>query len=40
MSPEGCFFIVCVALLYSLCSVVKRGVYQGLDLSEGSHVKE
>ena len=34
-SFEGCFFLVRTALWYSLRSVVRRGVHQGLDLGEG-----
>ena len=35
MSSEGCFFMARTALWYSLCSLVRRGVHQGLDLREG-----
>ena len=35
MFSDGCFFMVGMALRYSLHSAVRRGVHHGLDLGEG-----
>ena len=35
MSSEGFFFMAHMVLWYSLRSIVRRGVHQGLDLREG-----
>ena len=35
MLSESFFFMVRIALWYSLCSVVRGGIHQGLDLGEG-----